>query len=96
MQTVLTLRRAFLVLTGNVAAGLPPTPSAGQGGEPIRFTVPVNLGAVGQAYKPSGWELTLAYRRLYSNQYFVDPPCPPRKLWLVIQLGRVRRRCWWV
>ena len=71
MMTVLTLRRGLVVLTGVTAAGLAPSSAAGQGCEPIRFTVPVSLGAAGEAYQPGGWELTLAYRRLVSNQWFV-------------------------
>lgn len=44
----------------------------GQGCEPIRFTTPINLGGEGQSYQPQGeWQLTLAYRRLVSNQWFV-------------------------
>ena len=70
MLTVMTIRRAFLVLAGATVAGLP-SAATGQGCEPTRFTVPVNLGAVGQAYKPNGWEVTLAYRRLLSNEFFV-------------------------
>ena len=43
-----------------------------QGCEPIRFTTPVNLGGQGQAYQPAReWQLTLAYRRLVSNEWFV-------------------------
>jgi len=43
-----------------------------QGCEPIRFTTPVNLGGEGQAYQPAHeWQLTLAYRRLASNEWFV-------------------------
>ena len=43
-----------------------------QGCEPIRFTTPVNLGGEGQAYQPAGeWQLTLAYRRLVSNEWFI-------------------------
>jgi hypothetical protein len=46
--------------------------AAGQGCEPIRFTNPVNLGGEGQAYQPGHeWQLTLAYRRLVSNEWFV-------------------------
>ena len=46
--------------------------SAAQGCEPIRFTTPVNLGGEGQAYQPNHeWQLTLAYRRLFSNEFFV-------------------------
>lgn len=35
MKTVLTLRHALLVLTGGVAAGMPPTPLAGQAASPF-------------------------------------------------------------
>jgi hypothetical protein len=43
-----------------------------QGCEPIRFTTPVSLGAQGEAYQPAReWQLTLAYRRLYSDEWFV-------------------------
>jgi hypothetical protein len=65
------LRGALLTLTAGVAAGISASTAMGQGCEPIRFTVPVNLGAVGQVYQPSGWQLTLAYRRLYSNEWFI-------------------------
>jgi hypothetical protein len=43
-----------------------------QGCEPIRFTAPVSLGGEGEAYQPARqWQLTLAYRRLTSNEFFV-------------------------
>jgi hypothetical protein len=46
--------------------------AAGQGCEPIRFTTPVNLGGEAQAYQPAReWQLTLAYRRLVSKDWFV-------------------------
>ena len=46
--------------------------TSAQGCEPIRFTTPVNLGGEGQAYQPGGeWQLTFAYRRLVSNEWFV-------------------------
>ena len=46
--------------------------AAAQGCEPIRFTTPVDLGGEGQAYQPAGeWQLTLAYRWLTSNQWFI-------------------------
>ena len=46
--------------------------AGGQGCEPIRFTTPVNLGGEGQAYQPGKeWQLTLAYRRLVSREWFV-------------------------
>src|SRR4051812_27154775 len=51
---------------------LVPLVSAAQGCEPIRFTTPVNLGGEGEAYQPAkSWQLTLAYRRLVSNEWFV-------------------------
>jgi len=49
-----------------------PASAAAQGCEPIRFSTPVNLGAEGQAYQRAHeWQLTLAYRHLKSNQWFV-------------------------
>src|SRR4051812_10567192 len=46
--------------------------AAAQGCEPIRFSTPVNLGGEGRAYQRAHeWELTLAYRRLASNEFFV-------------------------
>jgi hypothetical protein len=43
-----------------------------QGCEPIRFTTPVNLGGAGSVYQPANeWQLTLAYRRLRSEDWFV-------------------------
>src|SRR5687767_14897356 len=46
--------------------------SAAQGCEPIRFTIPVDLGGEGQAYQPEGeWQFTMAYRRLVSEDWFV-------------------------
>lgn len=51
---------------------LAPAPAASQGCEPIRFTVPISLGAEGEAYQPRHeWKATLAYRRLLSNEWFV-------------------------
>ena len=48
------------------------THAGAQGCEPIRFTTPVSLGGQGQAYQPAReWQVTLAYRRLYSNEWFV-------------------------
>src|SRR5689334_18062306 len=70
-MTGVTLRRAVHILIGGLAAAFGPSPGEGQGCEPIRFTVPVNLGGVGQAYQPSGWQVTLAYRRLFSNEWFI-------------------------
>lgn len=46
--------------------------AAAQGCEPIRFTTPVTLGGEGQAYQPAHeWQITLAYRRLVSDEWFV-------------------------
>jgi hypothetical protein len=46
--------------------------ASAQGCEPIRFVVPVNLGAEGEAYQPSReWRATIAYRRLLSNDWFI-------------------------
>lgn len=43
-----------------------------QGCEPIRFTTPVGLGGKGEAYqRDQQWRFTLAYRRLFSDQFFV-------------------------
>ena len=43
-----------------------------QGCEPIRFSTPVNLGGEGQVYQRGReWQLTLAYRRLTSSEWFV-------------------------
>lgn len=56
------------------AAALPGLPTAvrAQGCEPIRFTTPVSLGGGGEAYQPDGqWRVTLAYRKLLSNQWFI-------------------------
>ena len=56
---------AIMILLAPVAAG-------GQGCEPIRFTTPVNLGGAGSAYQPAKeWQLTIAYRRLISEDWFV-------------------------
>lgn len=60
--------------TGMVVAGLAlmPTRLQAQGCEPIRFTVPVGLGGEGEAYQSAReWRLSLAYRRLLSNEWFV-------------------------
>ncbi len=47
-------------------------PLHAQGCEPIRFITPIDLGGQGQAYQAKGQlRLTLAYRRLHSDQWFV-------------------------
>ena len=51
-----------------------------QGCEPIRFTTPVSLGGEGETYQASRqWRLTLAYRRLFSNEFFVGTSEDPAK-----------------
>jgi hypothetical protein len=67
-----SLHWAFAALAGAAGLALLPTPVAAQGCEPIRFTTPVNLGGEGEAYQPAReWKVTLAYRRLFSNQWFI-------------------------
>jgi len=56
-----------------IAAGLLaiPQPSFGQGCEPIRFSS-LSLGGQGESYqKAHQWRLTLGYRRLYTNEWYV-------------------------
>jgi hypothetical protein len=58
----------LLAVTHTLAASR----ATAQGCEPIRFTTPVSLGGQGQAYQPAReWQLTLAYRRLVSNEWFI-------------------------
>jgi hypothetical protein len=58
----------WLAVTHTLAASR----AAAQGCEPIRFLTPVSLGGEGQAYQPAReWQLTLAFRRLVSNEWFV-------------------------
>ena len=65
-------RRALIASAAIVAQTLTAPNTAAQGCEPIRFTTPVNLGGLGEAYqRASEWQLTLAYRRLVSNEFFV-------------------------
>ena len=47
-------------------------PVRAQGCEPIRFTTPVGLGGKGEAYqREQQWRFTLAYRRLFSNEFYI-------------------------
>ena len=65
-------RRITGALLAIASVPLLSTPAAAQGCEPIRFTVPISLGAEGQAYQPRHeWKVTLAYRRLLSDQWFI-------------------------
>ena len=62
-KTAITAVLVVTTVSGDVSA---------QGCEPIRFITPVNLGGEGQAYQPGReWQLTLAYRRLVSKDWFV-------------------------
>lgn len=55
-----------------VAHTLAASRAGAQGCEPIRFINPVSLGGEGQAYQPAReWQLTLAFRRLVSNEWFI-------------------------
>ena len=66
MRNSITALSTVIFLCGNSGT------AAAQGCEPIRFTTPVNLGGQAQAYQPEHeWQLTLAYRRLVSNEWFV-------------------------
>lgn len=71
-MTTLRLQSALVVLVGAAGLGFATTPAFAQGCEPIRFTVPIDLGGQGQAYQPRHQlRLTLAYRHLHSDQFFV-------------------------
>jgi len=64
--------RAIVAATLVVAAFPFSTRASAQGCEPIRFTTPVSLGGQGEAYQhDKEWRLTLGYRRLYSNEWFI-------------------------
>jgi hypothetical protein len=64
--------KCALVLWLAVAHTLAALRAGAQGCEPIRFLTPVNLAGAGQAYQPAReWQLTLAFRRLVSNEWFV-------------------------
>jgi len=65
-------RSALTVSAAILAQALIVASTAAQGCEPIRFTTPVNLGGQGEAYQRArGWQLTFAYRRLVSNEWFI-------------------------
>jgi hypothetical protein len=71
-------RRALAILVAALGPTLIATRASAQGCEPIRFTAPVNLGGEGQAYQQKQeWQLTLAYRRLASNEFFVGTRSTP-------------------
>jgi len=72
------MRHTIRVRVQQVAVGLTlaglltvPTQSLAQGCSPIRFSNPV-LGGQGESYQEAHqWRLSVGYRRLYSNQWFV-------------------------
>lgn len=71
MNTI-KLQYAIAMLVGATSLGFAPTSALAQGCEPIRFTTPIDLGGEGQAYQPRRqWRLTLAYRRLHSDNWLV-------------------------
>lgn len=67
-----SLQWACAAVAGACSLAILPASMAAQGCEPIRFTNPVSLGGEGEAYQPGKeWRVTLAYRRLISNQWFI-------------------------
>src|SRR5688572_29146559 len=68
---VVTKRAAAMLVATAGSLTIAPD-AAAQGCEPIRFATPVSLGGEGQAYqRPREWQLTLGYRRLVSNDWFI-------------------------
>jgi len=62
----------LLLIIATLAPATLPRRASAQGCEPIRFTSPVYLGGEGQAYQPGReWQVTIAYRRLHSNEWFI-------------------------
>jgi hypothetical protein len=63
---------AGLLATVAIVSIAPVEKLRAQGCEPIRFTTPVNLGGKGEAYqREQQWRVTLAYRGLRSNEWFI-------------------------
>ena len=72
MERHVTVRLVLAVSASTLGPAFIAQPVAAQGCEPIRFSTPVNLGGEGQAYhRARKWQLTLAYRRLVSNEWFI-------------------------
>jgi hypothetical protein len=72
MRPNLTLGKTAAFLGAAIASAFIASPARSQGCEPIRFSTPVSLGGEGQAYQRTReWQLTLAYRRLVSNEWFI-------------------------
>ena len=72
MEPHVTSRLALALCVSAIGPAFIATRAAAQGCEPIRFSTPVSLGGEGQAYQRGReWQLTLAYRRLMSNEWFI-------------------------
>ena len=72
MERHVTMRLVLAVSVSTLGPAFFGQAAAAQGCEPIRFSTPVNLGGEGQAYQRAReWQLTLAYRRLFSNEWFI-------------------------
>lgn len=72
MDAYVWTKRAAVFMLAVVEGAAAAARADAQGCEPIRFTTPVSLGGQGQAYQPAReWQLTLAYRRLVSKDWFV-------------------------
>ena len=72
MERHVTMRLVLAVSASALGPAFISQAAAAQGCEPIRFSTPVNLGGEGQAYQRAReWQLTLAYRRLVSNEWFI-------------------------
>jgi len=72
MRVHLSTRYTTAVWIAVVTPAVAASRADAQGCEPIRFITPVSLGGAGRAYQPAReWQLTLAYRRLKSNDWFI-------------------------
>jgi hypothetical protein len=72
MEHHVPMRLALTLSVCALGSSLVGRAARAQGCEPIRFSTPVNLGGEGQAYQRGReWQLTLAYRRLASNEWFI-------------------------
>ena len=80
MQIRSRVRHPAVSLLALAAAMLDAAAVLAQGCEPIRFTTPVNLGGEGKAYQPAHeWQLTLAYRNLESEDWYVGSKSSPSR-----------------
>lgn len=72
MVAHLTKQWAILLAAASGAVIVGAQNGAAQGCEPIRFTNPIDLGVEGKVLQQAHeWELSLGYRRLFSNEFFV-------------------------